>query len=87
MCEDQKECNPGEKSATGCTDPCAEKSCGSSCTFGACGKKSTSKCLWNNGSEWQCCGAKKWQYCSKTTCDWHACDTCPSNSSCYTSCT
>ncbi len=87
VCEDQKECSPGDKTTTGCSDPCAEKNCGASCTFGSCEKKSTAKCLYNGGTEWQCCGAKKWQYCSKDTCDWFPCDACSSSSSCYTKCT
>lgn len=87
VCEDQKECNPGDKTTAGCSDPCAEKTCGSSCSFGACGKKTGAVCLWENGNNWQCCGAKKWQYCSKDSCDWHPCQSCSSGSSCYTQCT
>jgi hypothetical protein len=76
-CEDQKDCNPGE-TAGGCTDPCAEKLCGSSCTFSACQKKGSAVCLYKAGSSWQCCGAGKWQYCSSTTCDWFPCQACAS---------
>ncbi len=86
VCEEQKECNPGDKTTSGCSDPCAEKTCGASCTFGACGKKTGATCLYEGGSNWQCCGAKKWQYCS-SACDWHPCQTCSSASSCYTKCT
>ena len=85
VCEEQKECNPGEKTTSGCSDPCAEKTCGASCTFGACGKKTGATCLYEGGSNWQCCGAQKWQYCS-SACDWHPCQTCSSASSCYTKC-
>lgn len=84
-CEDQKECNPGDTSATGCSDPCAEKTCGATCSFGACGKKTGATCLYESGTNWQCCGSQKWQYCS-SSCDWFSCASCPSNSSCYTKC-
>jgi hypothetical protein len=86
VCEDQKDCNPGDKTTTGCTDPCAEKVCSNSCTFGSCGLKSGAKCLYESGTNFQCCGADHWQFCNKDTCDWYACQACSAGSSCLTAC-
>lgn len=87
VCEDQKECNPGDKTTSGCSDPCAEKTCDAACAFGACGKKTGASCLYNGGNEWQCCGTNKWQYCSSSTCDWFPCQDCPAASStCLSKC-
>lgn len=86
VCEDQKECNPGDKTTAGCSDPCAEKTCGATCSFGSCGLKSGKKCLYESGTNYQCCGTDHWQFCNKDTCEWHPCAPCSAGSSCLNVC-
>ncbi len=81
-CSGQGECAPGAETTTGCSDPCQAKTCGSNCTFGACGLKSGATCEFNGGSNFQCCGAGKWQFCSSSTCTWFPCQSCQGNCSC-----
>ena len=86
VCEDQGACNPGDKTTSGCSDPCSEKTCGASCAFGSCGKKSGATCLYESGTNFQCCGTDKWQFCNSATCDWFACQACSAGSSCLSAC-
>lgn len=76
QCTGQGACEPGQTSTSGCTDGCDEKTCTSSCTWSACKLKAGAKCLYKAGTSFQCCGAGKWQFCSKTTCDWFPCAAC-----------
>ncbi len=87
ICEDQKECNPGDFIAD-CAEPCEARICTAECTFGTeCTIKPGAKCLWNTGNTWQCCGVDHWQYCNKDTCDWHPCEACKAgNTNCTGPC-
>ncbi len=78
-CSGQGVCAPGAQS-TSCGDPCAAKVCSSSCQWGACGLKPGAQCLYKNGSNYQCCGTKKWQFCNSdpplaggSACSWFPC--------------
>lgn len=86
MCEGQGDCKPGDKTGTGCDDPCADKTCDQSCHWGGCQKKSGAVCLYEKGTNWQCCGTDKWQFCNDSTCDWYPCQACQAGSSCLNVC-
>lgn len=81
-CGGEGTCAPGAVAqdcmAAGAVDPCRERVCGNDCTWGACGKKAGAVCTWDNGTNFQCCGAGKWQFCSSASCDWHPCANCSS---------
>jgi hypothetical protein len=77
-CTGQGECKPGDTSSS-CTDPCAAKVCKANCTWGTCGLKPGAECLFKGGSNYQCCGTKKWQFCAgkadggTAACHWYPC--------------
>ncbi|MCU0656416.1 MAG: hypothetical protein MUF64_14545 [Polyangiaceae bacterium] len=75
-CSGQGVCAPGQTQPGGC-DGCSQQECTEQCTWGACKLKPTSKCEWKNGSNFQCCGAGKWQFCSQASCDWFDCAAAP----------
>ena len=85
-CTSQGVCLPGAVDGN-CGDPCQSRTCSGSCAWGACGLKSGAQCLWKNGSNFQCCGVKKWQFCSKVqdgttaACHWYPCQS--TTSACF----
>ncbi len=84
-CVGQGACEPGTTTG-GCSDPCQEKTCQNDCTWGSCKLKSGAKCLYESGTNFQCCGTDKWQFCNKDTCDWYSCQSCNGSSGCLNSC-
>lgn len=64
-------CMPGATEA--CTEGCEVKTCSNSCQWGACGLKEGAVCSWKAGTNYQCCGDGKWQFCSSKTCNWFPC--------------
>lgn len=85
-CLAQGACTAGETTASGCSDPCSEKKCGNDCKWGTCGLKAGATCLYENGSNYQCCGTDKWQFCNSATCNWFGCQACAAGSSCLSAC-
>jgi hypothetical protein len=74
-CTGEGECSPDETAASDC-DPCAQRVCSSSCSWGGCELRSGSECEWNSGSHWRCCAAGSWQFCLPS-CVWSTdCATC-----------
>ena len=71
-CTSQGVCNPGATQGCG-TEPCAVNTCTGSCQWSGCKIKGSAACLWQDGKNFQCCGAHKWQYCSPLSCDWFPC--------------
>ncbi len=84
-CENQGVCEPGAIGAP-CTDPCEEVRCTLFCTWSLCQLEAGAKCSWQNGANYQCCGADSWQFCSKVSCDWFPCVSCGSDSGCKAAC-
>ena len=73
-CSGQGACSPGATTQSGC-DPCAQKTCNSSCQWGSCGLLPGKTCLWESGTNWQCCDYHKWHFClppsyGATGCKW-----------------
>lgn len=85
QCVGQGACEPGATTG-GCSDPCQEKVCKNDCTWSACQLKGGAKCLYESGTNFQCCGTDKWQFCNATTCDWYSCQSCNGSSGCLNSC-
>lgn len=83
-CEGAGVCAPGE--TAGCADPCAAKTCGSDCKWGGCSLKAGATCLYENGTNFQCCGTDHWQFCNADTCNWYSCAACSAGSSCLSAC-
>lgn len=79
-------CSPGETSASGCSDPCSAKTCGSDCQWSGCGLKAGAACMYEGGTNFQCCGTNKWQFCNADTCNWFSCADCAAGSSCLNAC-
>jgi len=77
-CSGQGVCQPGAKDGN-CSDVCAERVCSAACTWGSCGLKSGAQCLFKAGTNYQCCGTKKWQFCAgkndggTSACHWYPC--------------
>ncbi|NUN12296.1 MAG: hypothetical protein HUU55_01525 [Myxococcales bacterium] len=71
-CGSQGVCSPNTKQP--CPD-CQEQVCLSNCTWSACQLKAGAACVWKNGTNYQCCGKGKWQFCSKE-CQWFPCANC-----------
>ncbi|MEM7607010.1 MAG: hypothetical protein AAF411_16775, partial [Myxococcota bacterium] len=50
---------------------------GGTCEWGGCEPRMLGGCLWENGSNFQCCtppgGGPGWQFCSSTSCQWFDC--------------
>lgn len=78
QCEGQGVCTPGGEDLGACSDPCEAKACESNCTWSACKLKAGAKCSYKSGTNFQCCGTKKWQFCSSSSCDWFPCADCAS---------
>jgi hypothetical protein len=49
--------------------------CSSSCQWSACKLAAGAACEWKSGTNFQCCGSKKWQFCS-SSCQWFPCANC-----------
>ncbi len=64
-------CQPGAIAA--CAEPCEENVCGKDCQWQGCALKAGAVCAWKSGTNHQCCAPGSWQFCSKTTCNWYAC--------------
>jgi len=77
-CSGQGACTPGTVSGTGC-DACAQKTCTAACQWSSCALKPGAQCLWEQGTNWKCCGTNKWKFCLSPTygCVWSSqCVTC-----------
>jgi hypothetical protein len=61
-CTGQGVCSPGATTQSGC-DVCAQKTCSSSCQWSSCGILPGKNCLWESGTNWECCGVHKWHFC------------------------
>ena len=61
-CTGQGVCSPGATTQSGC-DPCARKTCSSSCAWSGCQLLPGKTCLWENGTNWECCAWHKWHFC------------------------
>lgn len=78
QCSSQGACAPGDTTDSDC-DACAEKTCTSSCEWSQCNLKPGAQCLHQGGTNWQCCGSGKWQFCLGPNygCVWSdQCETC-----------
>ncbi|MSQ84243.1 MAG: hypothetical protein EXR77_15390 [Myxococcales bacterium] len=62
-CNGQGVCTP-QTTDSNCGDPCENRVCNNSCAWGGCGLKSGAQCLFKAGSNFKCCGVKKWQFCA-----------------------
>lgn len=74
-CNGEGPCAPGQTMPGGC-DPCSVQVCQGNCQWGGCQLAAGNVCEWKNGTNFQCCGAGKWQFCSKSTCNWFPCAAC-----------
>lgn len=74
-----KDCLCSTNAAGTITSCCGQHVCDNECKWGSCGLKPTSKCDWNAGHTYRCCGTRKWEYCL-SNCDWSgncaSCDSC-----------
>ena len=61
-CTNQGACSPGDTTAGGC-DPCAQKTCSSSCQWSGCELLPGKTCLWEDGTNWECCAYHSWHFC------------------------
>ncbi len=68
-------CTPGDIAT--CAEPCEQNVCGKDCQWQGCALKAGATCAWKSGTNHQCCGKGGWQFCSKATCNWYACQVDP----------
>ncbi len=61
-CTGQGVCAPGTTTQTGC-DVCAQKTCSTSCQWSACALLPGKTCLYEDGTNWECCGYGRWHFC------------------------
>jgi hypothetical protein len=82
-CGGEGVCKPGAtKGSSGCDD-CEVVTCSTSCKWGStCKLKSGAACAYEGGTNFRCCGAGKWQFCS-SSCQFYGCSAC---SSCQSQC-
>jgi len=74
-------CSAGARRENASCDLCAEEVCSSRCRWeGECVLAAGSECFWEEGTNWRCCGANRWQFCLPSTCRWStdcaSCATC-----------
>ncbi len=85
-CGGQGPCTPGATDFN-CGDVCLAKVCQSNCQWGGCGLKPGAACAFKNGSNYKCCGTKKWQFCAgkndggTAACQWYPCQS--TTSACF----
>jgi hypothetical protein len=68
-CTGEGVCSPGQTQDGNC-DVCAQKTCQSNCQWGSCKLKPGAECLWEEGTNWECCAPGKWHFCLPSNCKW-----------------
>lgn len=70
------ECVPGDVRDADC-DRCAQQVCTASCEWSDCQLRTGATCLWEGGSNWECCADGAWHFCLPDTCQWSSlCEDC-----------
>ena len=73
-CTGQGSCSPG--SVETCDEKgCEQRSCSAACEWSACQLAPGAECVWDQGSNFNCCGGGVWQFCS-SSCQWYECQSC-----------
>lgn len=74
-CAGEGVCSVGQIQAGSC-DGCSQQLCGDTCQWGPCTLRPGAQCEYQNGSNYRCCGYKRFQFCLPT-CMWSTlCDPC-----------
>lgn len=64
-----KDCMCSTNASGTITACCGQQVCNTQCQWETCGLKPTSKCDWNAGHTYRCCGTGQWEYCL-SDCNW-----------------